>query len=820
MNVAIIDGSIVRWISLLLSLILLTLLQNKAVYAVSDPIWVKPRVFVSQASSKSPEVKSKEHLTSDQSVRHGVHIRLEHLTEERDSELLDQPSTGPTKIGFSREVDALSTSAQVSSGLEWVATPNGALVGHFSVRSPEAAALRLGLRFDKLPQGAEFRFHDETLNQVEKVTAADIQRILTLNRDSGDNSQEASVYWSPVIVGDYIGFEVTLPKDLPADTVELKAGVISHLTVNPGRSDAPVLKPRAAASCNLDARCYPDWSAQTNAVARITFVSGASSFMCTGTLLNDTAKSNTPYFLTANHCISSQTIASTITSFWFFYSSACDSNLVYDGTTRVSGGGTLLYNSSTTDASFLKLNGALPSGVTFSGWTTSTPGLGLKATGLHNPTGDLQKISFWLTDQYENCVAAAGGTYTCKPTNASGATYVNVLQVSGTTEGGSSGSGIFFDNNQYLFGQLYGGDASCANPNGSTEYGLFSKTYVNGNLSQYLAPGKQVQTISLVVDPVRIAFGQSATITASASSGLSVTLESATPGICAVTETTVTGVSPGVCTIRAGQAGNITYESATSTANITITKASQTIALAVTPPFIAFNQSATITASASSGLPVVLVSTTPAICSVVDVTVTGISPGSCTIRATQAGDRYYEGVTSTVISIITRASQTVSLSLPSNLVWGKAVVIDATSSLGLPLTQSSTTPMNCAVRDNTVLVALYPGVCTVVAFQPGNAPFSSASTQSSTEISLPVYPGPTRNLTIKVLGKGVVSSEPIGIGCGQYCSLPFTRGSIVTLTANPADGQLFDGWSGACFGKKPICKLKLTGNKFARARFK
>src|SRR5262249_59010816 len=49
-------------------------------------------------------------------------------------------------------------------------------------------------------------------------------------------------------------------------------------------------------------------------------------------------------------------------------------------------------------------------------------------------------------------------------------------------------------------------------------------------------------------------------------------------------------------------------------------------------------------------------------------------------------------------------------------------------------------------------------------------------------------------------GKGTVSSSPAGITCGSACSASYASGAAVTLTATPAYGSAFDGWSGACSG--------------------
>ena len=55
-------------------------------------------------------------------------------------------------------------------------------------------------------------------------------------------------------------------------------------------------------------------------------------------------------------------------------------------------------------------------------------------------------------------------------------------------------------------------------------------------------------------------------------------------------------------------------------------------------------------------------------------------------------------------------------------------------------------------------------------------------------------------LTVNRSGSGSVVSLPAGIDCGQICSSGFTGGTAVSLTATPAAGWTFAGWSGACTG--------------------
>ena len=62
---------------------------------------------------------------------------------------------------------------------------------------------------------------------------------------------------------------------------------------------------------------------------------------------------------------------------------------------------------------------------------------------------------------------------------------------------------------------------------------------------------------------------------------------------------------------------------------------------------------------------------------------------------------------------------------------------------------------------------------------------------------------PTHTLTVSKAGtgSGTVTSSPAGISCGATCSHAFPEDTVVTLTATPAAGSTFTGWSGeGCTG--------------------
>ena len=73
-------------------------------------------------------------------------------------------------------------------------------------------------------------------------------------------------------------------------------------------------------------------------------------------------------------------------------------------------------------------------------------------------------------------------------------------------------------------------------------------------------------------------------------------------------------------------------------------------------------------------------------------------------------------------------------------------------------------------------------------------------------------------LSVTVSGSGSVTSNPNGITCGASCSAPYPSGAVVTLSAIPAAGSTFSGWSGACSGVTN-CVVTLTTARSVTATF-
>jgi lysyl endopeptidase len=468
MNVAICRTSKALWVLTLLALLLPAL------------GWAQGAPSLSGAHHDGP--KQVEEVLAAQ-LHTGKISALAHRTLQRPSvnelaPVLDQPSQGIQQIGIARSAGPAGQALALTQELDWERLGDGGQAGVLTLSSTGATALRIGLLVNRLPASAEIRFFNADQSEVHAVSGSEILDQIAVNIRAGDASDQARTYWSPVVEGDFVGVEIYLPAGLSDTDVDLTSSQLSHLVYSASTNtySSELLALKNSGSCNLDVMCHSAGNDLRNAVARMIFTENGSSFLCTGTLMNSSDGQFIPYFLTANHCIDSQTLASTLNTFWFYRSSACNSGVLNAANRRLTGGAAMLWTSQRTDMSFLRLNNPAPSGAWFAGWDAATPSSSTPAVAVHHPAGDLQKISFSDVVGFANC---NGGC-----SSATNGDYLVVVHSQGTTEPGSSGSGIF--RNQQLIGALRGGGASCTNLSAPDVYGRFDLSFQDGNLGQWL----------------------------------------------------------------------------------------------------------------------------------------------------------------------------------------------------------------------------------------------------------------------------------------------------------------------------------------------
>lgn len=394
------------------------------------------------------------------------------------------PFSGPQQIGSGRSIQQTSNSEDMANLLQWERMPDGRQIAAIEFVSPGAAGTRLIMGIEKLDPRVKFIFTGD--NQTQAVTLTGLEVLESIFRDNPTSTIEgdSKLFSSPYMDGENILLEIVLPEAVSPTDIRLSIPSLSHVVISPLEANTWVKSLGSSGSCNFDSTCRPEWEEVSRGVARMLFsdTRTGNSFVCTGSLLNDTRSSKTPFFLTANHCISSQSVASTLQTFWFYHSTSCNSGRLSTAYQTRTGGATLLFSQASTDTSLLQLNHTPPAGTTFLGWSTALPMLGQRLGSVHHPRGDVAKISLAKLNRYANCNETS-----CTFGTASTSNYLGVNWSSGVVEPGSSGSGLFLSDSgrQYLVGQLLGGSSSCSNQTGTDFYGRFDLAYSAG-MHQYL----------------------------------------------------------------------------------------------------------------------------------------------------------------------------------------------------------------------------------------------------------------------------------------------------------------------------------------------
>jgi hypothetical protein len=388
-------------------------------------------------------------------------------------------------IGFALQVAPAQGSFKLSD-LTWAQTAGGTQAAHISLTSSGAAAIRIGLVLTGGPTALEMRFKgsSNTAQVFGPYPAALAQE---------------SIYWSPVLEGETGIIELTLPAGVTPDAGTVSLPTISHLVVagNALRQADPLGDIGQSGACEVDVACLPaalqqQAASAVNAVARMVLTDHGQTGICSGTLVNDSLTSSTPYFFTANHCLDNDdadvgaskalpaAVAATINTYWFFQTSVCGADTSNNvNFVLLAGGAKLLGRGVDFDWDLVRLNNPPPAGATFAAWNASPLSQpGVAADGIHHPEGDLKKFSQGTTQGIQ--------------TMSDGSSFVAMQWMQGVTEPGSSGSGLFtFNPNQNYYelrGALFGGNSACdARHQSATD--LYSRLDVAlPMLAQYLTP--------------------------------------------------------------------------------------------------------------------------------------------------------------------------------------------------------------------------------------------------------------------------------------------------------------------------------------------
>ncbi len=360
----------------------------------------------------------------------------------------------------------------------WETLPSGDRLWRLALHSRDARWIVVGLGKYNLQPGAALR-----------VTTPD--RSTVLGPFTHEDVRKHGQLWFPPVDGDTVVLELDWPARLAGQTPNFLLTRVSHgyrpldgAADDPrdplGQSDvADDGTGRAlgdSGSCNIDVVC-PQTDGWEDQEAGVVHILRNGTSVCSGSLIATTARDCRPLILSAAHCF----VASDAPSLTFRFNYQrpnCGSGTPANILTVT--GSTFVSRNTSSDFYLVEMDAPPPVDVDpfFSGWDRSgaTP---TESTGIHHPAGDAKK---W-THNVDPLIDGSNW----------GTNHWRITQwEQGTTEGGSSGSPLF-DQNQRIVGQLHGGLASCSNITWD-EYGKVSASWTGG--------GTATTRLSDALDPI------------------------------------------------------------------------------------------------------------------------------------------------------------------------------------------------------------------------------------------------------------------------------------------------------------------------------
>jgi len=211
------------------------ILASATAWAAIPPFQANEEPGSAHAEAKTQRVEGRR------GHAHPGHIRSSHArafalpapTVEKAAAEMEAPRKGaPLKVGFGRDIAELAGTPGTVAALQWQRNADGTLTAALSVTSATAASVRAALRVENLPADATVRFQAPNDDAVFEVSGEEIAATLERNAASGDASEAASLYWSPLIDGETIAIEVELPPGSDPLDVRMAVPHLAHLVTS------------------------------------------------------------------------------------------------------------------------------------------------------------------------------------------------------------------------------------------------------------------------------------------------------------------------------------------------------------------------------------------------------------------------------------------------------------------------------------------------------------------------------------------------------------------------------------------------------------
>ncbi|MCY2961021.1 MAG: hypothetical protein NTY35_12730 [Planctomycetota bacterium] len=325
----------------------------------------------------------------------------------------------------------------------WTELGGGRWLWAAETRAIDAIGVRLHFANLDLPRGA----------QLTAFAPRDPSRVA--GPIEGRGPLDAGETWTPTFFGERARVEYLVQGEAGVQpALPFALDEILHVYREPS------LQPEPEGACYIDSSCVSGISTVRKAVGRINYIENGGGYQCSGQLLQTQAGDFTPYFETANHCISSNAVANTAEIYWLFQTSSCNGTVPGIDTVPSSTYCSLYATDSSSDSTLLVVQGALPSGLVWAGWTSAVQATGTSGIAIHHPQGNAKKASSGVYLASLGC-------------NDTGPDHFSVTWGQGGTDHGSSGGGFFKSSTDQFIGQVHCG-VVCSN---TTRFGRFADFY-------------------------------------------------------------------------------------------------------------------------------------------------------------------------------------------------------------------------------------------------------------------------------------------------------------------------------------------------------
>ncbi|HYN22253.1 MAG TPA: serine protease [Thermoanaerobaculia bacterium] len=280
--------------------------------------------------------------------------------------------------------------------------------------------------------GATFlRVHFEKLNLPDgdyiTVSSPDSDEFWTY---TGKGPRGTGEFWSFAVEADVAVVELHSGSQKRGARFGVSIDRIAHGTAPMWEDNGPAPWVICGTNGSRNAVCHTSVNARP--VARLSFQSGGSSFVCTGWLV---AGPNSSTMLTNNHCFDTQSETNTVQARFNYQTTTCTGTTIASFTTYA--GGTFLRTSASLDYTLITLQGNPEATWGEYTATTKTPTVGMAINFPQHPGGGVKKIGFWKDSaQTLRCDVAGANVSISGYSSGSQMTY------SCDSEGGSSGSPI------------------------------------------------------------------------------------------------------------------------------------------------------------------------------------------------------------------------------------------------------------------------------------------------------------------------------------------------------------------------------------------